>query len=112
MDTLTHLYLVFREQPEQLNVVMEEMTLIVGGSFLADGSKMTRNEVKRRLQMSAKWLLTLRQDVGWSVQRALDELPKALRSELDGIPYEPSREGRSTWSADNGRDLIWLPPTT
>jgi len=109
VDTLTHLYLAFREEPQKLREVVESLAEVVGGSFLADGSTMTRDEFKRRTQIASKWLLVLRNEVGWAVQRALDELPKALRCELDGIPYAPSREGKDTWCADNGRDLIWLP---
>jgi len=109
VDILTHLYLAFREEPRLLGEVVTGVAEVVGGSFLADGSTMTRDEFKRRTQICAKWLLTLRNDIGWAAQRALDELPKALRCELDGIPYSPTREGKDTWSVDNGRDLIWLP---
>lgn len=109
MDVLTHLYSEFRDYPEQLAKVVDGTTEVVYGSFLVDGSTQTRNEVKRRTELCARWVLTLRKDCRWSIERILDELPRALRSELDGIPYSPTREGRQTWSADNGRDLIWLP---
>lgn len=109
MDVLTHLFCAFREVPEQLARVVGGTAEIVGASFLVDGATMTRNEIKRRTEICAKWTLILRKDLGWSIERCLDELPRALRCDLDGIPYAPSREGRSTWSGDNGRDLIWLP---
>jgi hypothetical protein len=107
---MTHVYKEFCEVPRQLVEVLEGMTEVVGGSFLVDGSTMTRAEVKRRSDICAKWIMTLRRDLGWSITRILDDLSKALRCELDGIPYTPSREGHSTWTQDNGRDLIWMPP--
>lgn len=109
MDVLTHVFLEFREEPAQLNAVITAIAEVVQGSFFADGSTPTRSEVQRRTGICAKWLLELRKDLGWAAQRALDELPKALRCELDGVPYTPTRMDRNTWSADNGRDLVWLP---
>lgn len=109
MDVLTHLYRTFAEVPEQLHSVLEGTTEVVGASFLVDGSLMTRSEIKRRTEICAKWTLVLRRDLKWSIHRILDELPRALRCELDGISYTPTRSDAHTWSASNGRDLVWLP---
>lgn len=109
MDVLTHLYKNFCDVPAQLRKVLDGITDVVGGSFLVDGSLSTRNEVKRRTEICAKWTLIFRRDLKWSIERCLDELPKALRCELDGIPYQPTREGARTWSQDNGRNLIYVP---
>lgn len=109
MDVLTHLYLEFREEPARLETTMHALVEVVGGSFLADGATMTKAEAKRRTEICARWLLELRKDLGWSLPRILDELPRALRCDLDGIVYTPSREGRHSWGADNARNLIWLP---
>jgi hypothetical protein len=110
VDALAHLYREFQEEPARLAQLLDDLTLTVGGSFLADGSTMTKREVKRRLQICATWVLTLRKDLHWSLPRIIDELPKALRCALDGLDYAPSREGATSWGAHNARNLIWLPP--
>lgn len=110
MDALKHLHTEFADDPVQYVKLMEDLELTVGGSFLVDGMVMTRSEIKRRLVICAEWVLILRKDCGWSLPRIADELPKALRSRLDGLDYTPTREGAQSWSSDNARNLVWLPP--
>jgi hypothetical protein len=57
---------------------------------------MTKNDVKRRFDILAKWFKVMRGDLGWSLQRALDTLPRALRAELDGEEFVP--DNRATWA--------------
>lgn len=56
----------------------------------------TAAEVKRRFNILADWFKVLRGDIGWSLQRVLDELPMALRKTLDGEQYVPDVR-RSAW---------------
>jgi hypothetical protein len=91
----------------RLRQVVDGFAETVGGSFLADKSTMTKNEINRRTEMCAEIFMEFWKDLKWSTVRSLDELPKALRCRLDGIPYTPPKGMR--WSADNARDLIWLP---
>lgn len=110
----------YADEPGRLRMMLDAIVETVGASFVADTKpingvidtdrvKMPLEEIKRRTEMCAKWMMILRRDYKWATHRVLDELPKALRCELDGIPYTPTREGRATWAADNARDLIWLP---
>jgi hypothetical protein len=56
----------------------------------------TRDEISRRFKICIKWFNVLRRDLHWSVPRILDGLPEALRSELDGTPFQPT-EDRQGW---------------
>lgn len=64
-------------------------------SFDFDGSRMTTREIKRRFGLCETYVLEMRADKGWSIQRIVDGMPKFLRSKLDGIPWEP--DNRSLW---------------
>lgn len=64
----------------------------------------TRDEIERRFRICIKWFVTLRRDLGWTVPRILDDLPKALRHELDGTPYSPD-ESRNAWLGKGGPSL-------
>ena len=64
----------------------------------------TRNEIERRFRICIKWFVTLRRDLKWSVPRILDDLPKALRHELDGTPYSPD-EKHVSWTGGGGPRL-------
>jgi hypothetical protein len=110
MHVFTQVFTELKGNAGYLKTVVDGFTETVGGSFIADKSSMTNAEVARRTEMCAEFFMQFRKDLGWATNRILDELPKALRCKLDGIPYEPSRQDKQTWGADNGRDLIWLPP--
>lgn len=57
----------------------------------------TEAQIKERFNICAKWFGIFRGDLKWSVQRAVDHLPDALRTELDGGQYEPPGEGKAIW---------------
>lgn len=46
-------------------------------------------EIKHRTNICYDWFCTLRADCGYSTERALDALHKALRATLDGVVWEP-----------------------
>ena len=57
-------------------------------------ARQTEREEKRRVDICGAWFRTTRGDFGWSLVKTLDELPKALRAELDGAEYKPPAAGR------------------
>lgn len=64
----------------------------------------TRGEIERRFEICIRWFVELRRELHWSVPRILDALPIALRSALDGIPFDPD-EGRDAWHGGTGPTL-------
>ncbi len=58
----------------------------------------TEDEVKRRFGRALAVYGVLRGDMGWAMDRVLDELPTYLRMELLGLAWEPSK--RSVWVAE------------
>lgn len=83
------------------------ITNTIGESFDTDRvlrPVKTRNEVERRFRICIRWFVILRRDLGWSVPRILDDLPKALRHELDGTPYSPD-EKHVSWTGEGGPRL-------
>ncbi len=69
--------------------------ILVSGS--AD-AKPTAAEAKRRSQICVKMFRELRGDLSWTVERILDEMPRFLQMELDGVSWEPQAK-RATWAA-------------
>jgi hypothetical protein len=69
-------------------------------SFEADGSRVTRAEVRRRFEICERLFRQLRGDLGWGLVRVLDHLPHYLRCELDGQAWEPDR--RTCWMPGDG----------
>ncbi len=54
---------------------------------------LTISEQRRRAGIMARWYRDLR-GMGHGHIRAMDELAKALRAELDGLPYTPPERNR------------------
>lgn len=52
----------------------------------------TEREEKRRISICLDLFERLRGDCGWSVDRIVDVMSTALRTELDGTVYEPRIE--------------------
>lgn len=109
MNHAAYIFKLFGDNPGRYREITNRIADTVVASFHADRSTPTQAEIKRRIQICNKWFIELYKGLSWASRRALDELPKALRCELDGIDYTPSREGKSSWGADNAADLIWLP---
>jgi len=63
----------------------------------------TEPEIKRRSNILGKWFRTFRGDLGLSLVQTIDELPKALRAELDGTEYTPPEKSR-LWSPEGARE--------
>lgn len=60
----------------------------------------TQAELKRRADIMARWFRTMRGELGFSVSQVEAELHRALRSDLDGVGYEPPRAGRLYGAAE------------
>lgn len=72
----------------------------IARSFTEDGARPTGDEVRRRFTICERLVRRLRGDLGWGLRRALDHLPKYLRRELDGVPWEP--DARMVWVPGDG----------
>lgn len=80
---------------------------VIADSFAADKSRQTGAEIKRRFDLCSKIFENLRGDLKWTVSRALDHLPRYLRCELDGEPYDPKAEPkRVLWTPDTLGDPL------
>ena len=106
MEILTKLL-----SPQQMRPVEVAVTRVVANSFHEDAAKgagaqgrivgevrTTTAEIKRRAEIAWDWFVSMRAECGFSTQRALDLLPVALRSELDGVPWIPPPPDRA-WTA-------------
>lgn len=91
------------DNPEQYESVAKKFMVILASSFETDrrrsgvesvGRIKTEAEIKRRAELIGKWFRIMRGDSGFTLQRTLDELPRALRAELDGKDYEPPPKNR------------------
>lgn len=93
----TFLDLVQREQVGTATIAIERAIAL---SFREDNARVTGNEVRRRFAICERLVRHLRGDLGWGLQRVLDHLPRYLRCELDGVPWEP--DARTVWAPGDG----------
>lgn len=89
--------LVEQEQVGRVSLAIERA---IAASFSEDGARMTGDEVRHRFAICERLFRRLRGDLGWGLQRALDHLPRYLRCELDGIPWQP--DARMVWVPADG----------
>lgn len=59
----------------------------------------TQTTIEERFKICEKWIRIMRGDCGYSLDRTLDFLPRALRTELDGGSFEPPKAGVG-WSPE------------
>lgn len=85
--------------------VVTKFTALLAKSFEEDAERYgrefakricTESEKKRRAEILGKWFRVLRGDLEWSIDRTLDNLGKALRTELNGGTYKPPA-GQRLW---------------
>lgn len=63
-----------------------------------DFKKPTEAEVKRRFQICERWFRHSRGDLGYSLERTLDLMGRALRAELDGTSFDPEAGASRIWT--------------
>ena len=85
----------------QLATALGGIERAVVNSLTEDGARVTRDEVRRRFCICERLLRQLRGDLHWGLTRVLDHLPRYLRYELDGQPWEP--DARSCWMPEDGK---------
>lgn len=101
-----HPFAELSRDPKRLKTVMVRFERILEASFAFDAARdgtdfaariNTASERKRRAEIMANVFRTLR-GLGYSIERAMDELSRALRCKLDGMDYKPPPKNR-----------VWLP---
>jgi hypothetical protein len=93
----------------QVGAVYQSITLTIAGSYKVDRQRapvgaivlMTADETKRRFKICIERFKNMRGDLKFSLPRALDELPHALRCALDQKEWKPKPE-RSLWIPTDG----------
>jgi len=94
------------DSPERYKKVMFRMAQVLAKSFCDDERRHgkefekrvhTDSEEKRRADIIGRWFRNMRGDLNWSIERTLDHLEKALRTELDGGTYNPPIERQRLW---------------
>lgn len=96
-------------EPGQVGEVTLQFERMIQDSFATDAvrdlqvngvrgqPKVTAAEIRRRFEILAYWFKVLKGDMCWSLQRVIDELPRVLRTVLDGGQYVPNVR-RSMWT--------------
>jgi hypothetical protein len=92
----------------KLQQVLQAFVRIVSDSFKTDRNRLhsdtillspvynpTQAEIRTRTGMCYDLFMVMRHDLRWSIQRSLDTLPVALRTELDGGKWEPPTDRRA-----------------
>lgn len=101
-----HPFKDLERNPMLLRNAMQKFELILEQSFVEDIERHgkdftarinTANERSRRAEILAHWFRILR-DLGHSTERAMDDLGRALRCQLDGTEYRPPPKHR-----------VWIP---
>jgi hypothetical protein len=92
-------------KPGDLKQVFLGIQSTILNSFKQDGDRgtlvvLTDAEFRNRFKICEKWFRVMRGDCGYSVERAVDFLPRALRCELDGVDFEPPKADGAGWSPD------------
>jgi hypothetical protein len=59
---------------------------------------MTKDELAYRFKICEAWIRRARGDLGFSLEKTLDLLPQALRSELDGNAFDPEKSPLRIWT--------------
>lgn len=94
--------------PTAIGTVTNGITKAIAKSFRSHPMRhQTGAEVKRRFEICVKWFKLLRMEKKWSIDRAVSELHKALRAELDGSEYKPDE--RSVWAPEPSESRLIIP---
>lgn len=99
-------FLSLLDSPGDERRVLNAFATILARSFQEDRRRQgeefvrrihTQAEERRRAKIIGKWFREMRAGLGYSLSRTLDEIPRALRTELDGGKYTPP-EPNQLWA--------------
>lgn len=105
-----HPFAALASQPSVLRKVEAGFTRALTDAYREDAKRNgqafadrinTESERRRRFAICAKWYEIFTNECQFSPLRAVDELPRALRAELDGTPYAPPPANR-LWAPASG----------
>jgi hypothetical protein len=82
------------EDPKALGILAQGIDRAIKSSFETSHVMVfkTAAEVRRRTQICVEAARLLRRELGWSVYRIADSLPRVLRAKLDGASWDPENE--------------------
>jgi hypothetical protein len=91
---------------QELQQVYDKVHELVYRSFIEDRQRdplmrpnNTKQEIRRRVLICSAWFQYARKELGYGLVKALDLMGRALRSELDGVEFDPGRpDGRVLWT--------------
>lgn len=89
---------ILRTDPRQMATIARGIERAVRFSFTEDKSRATGDEMRRRAALCMKFFREARNDLKWGIERIVDSMPRALRSKLDGVPFDPTAEKRTLWA--------------
>lgn len=93
--------IISTEDPNATKHAAHTITKVVEKTFDTHPlTNITQREVKRRIEIALNLVARMRCDLKWSVQRTLDTLPQAMKAELDGVEWKPSRH--AMWMPGDG----------
>lgn len=97
-------------EPEQFEQVAARVEHVIWMSFSyldvrVHGRQpiITEGKIQERFKICQKWFCVMRSDCGYSLERTLDMLPRALANELLGLPFDPpsARDGKARgWTTE------------
>lgn len=99
-------------KPEDLQRAALGFIRAIENSFVQDSERSvltilrTEKEVNRRFAICEEWFRIMRGDCGFSLDRSLDYLPHALRCSLDGVSFEPPKDGVGWAPSVLKRDIV------
>lgn len=93
------LELMFTGDPQLRVRVLTCVQNTIIESFKQDRSRVTQDEIRRRFKILETTIRELRREHEWAWTRILDALPIALRSKLDGVWWDPTKQ-RAVWMPD------------
>src|SRR5438445_83435 len=88
--------------PASMEQLVKAITRTIGKSYETHGMRNPTNaETRRRFNMIMKYVVDLRGERKWGVQRICDSLGDILRAELNGERYRPD-DDRTVWVRKDG----------
>jgi len=113
MATRAEIIQEFAKDPATARATLERITQIVAKSFADDrqessiillsAQRPSAFDIKHRTNIAYDWFIRLRGDLHYSTDKALDFLPKAVRSALDGVDWEPPPATKSWGGSEASR---------